>query len=47
MLQIKRIASFHKATTTDHVPLKSVRVEAKLRSFAADVAIKQVFRNEE
>ena len=31
----------------DHVPLKSVQVDAKLRSFAADVVITQVFRNEE
>ena len=29
------------------VPLKQVQVNAKLRSFAADVTIAQVFRNDE
>ncbi|CAF1545904.1 unnamed protein product, partial [Adineta ricciae] len=30
-----------------YVPLKSVRVEGKIDLFAADVTIKQVFRNDE
>src|ERR1700728_598953 len=30
-----------------YVPLKRVNVEAKIRSFAADVNITQVFRNDE
>ncbi|CAF5106728.1 unnamed protein product, partial [Rotaria sp. Silwood1] len=30
-----------------YVPLKNVRVESYIRSFAADVTIKQIFRNDE
>ena len=35
------------AEAPSQVPLKSVQIDAKLRSFAADVVITQVFRNDE
>ena len=46
MLRIKEeTASSHSSNRT--VPLKQVHVNAKIRSFAADVSISQVFRNDE
>jgi hypothetical protein len=48
MLRIKRdqqVASTHQETS--YVPLKQVQVAATIRSFAADVTITQVFRNDE
>ncbi|CAF1631740.1 unnamed protein product, partial [Didymodactylos carnosus] len=32
---------------TKHIPLKQVRVQAKIHSFAADVTITQLFQNNE
>jgi hypothetical protein len=40
-------SALHRVATNLHVPLKSVHVAAKIRSFAADVKITQVFRNDE
>ena len=40
-------SAFYLAEKDLHVPLKSVHMEAKIRSFAADVQITQVFRNDE
>ncbi len=46
MLRIKQEAT--SSTPSDKtVPLKQVRVDAKLRSFAADVTLTQVFQNDE
>ncbi|CAF1592407.1 unnamed protein product, partial [Adineta ricciae] len=49
MLRIKSrlIAANDLPEQPKYVPLKSVRVEGKIESFAADVTIKQVFRNDE
>ena len=38
---------FQRQSREKHVPLKRVSVEATIRSFAADVTITQVFRNDE
>ena len=40
-------SSLHRVEQSIHVPLKSVHVDAQIRSFAADVRITQVFRNDE
>jgi hypothetical protein len=37
----------NKREKQEYVPLKQVNIQASLRSFAADVTIKQVFRNDE
>ncbi|CAF0932710.1 unnamed protein product [Rotaria sordida] len=49
MLCIKRDPKFdaRQSKREEYVPLKQVSVEANIRSFAADVVIKQVFRNYE
>ena len=44
MLRIKRNTG---SSQSDSVPLKRVVVDARLRTFAADVTIQQVFRNDE
>ncbi|CAF2923754.1 unnamed protein product [Rotaria sp. Silwood2] len=48
MLRIKN-DSFSATRNSDdqYVPLKNVRVEVYIRSFAADVTIRQIFRNDE
>jgi hypothetical protein len=46
MLRIKK-NSILAENQQQYVPLKQVNVEAKIHSFAADVTIKQVFRNDE
>jgi hypothetical protein len=46
MLRIKQEAA--SSTASDKtVPLKRVCIDAKLRSFAADVTLTQVFQNDE
>jgi hypothetical protein len=46
MLRIKQEVS--SPTASDRiVPLKQVRIDAQLRSFAADVTITQIFQNDE
>ncbi|CAF4881683.1 unnamed protein product, partial [Rotaria sp. Silwood1] len=48
MLQIKaNTETEHYDDKMQHVPLKHVKIEATIHSFAADVTITQVFRNEE
>ncbi|CAF3453058.1 unnamed protein product [Rotaria sp. Silwood1] len=48
MLRIKQDSAFStQQPQQQYVPLKQVSVEAHIRSFAADVTIKQVFRNNE
>ncbi|CAM4953475.1 unnamed protein product [Rotaria socialis] len=48
MLRIKAtIGEDHSDKPVQYVPLKNVNIEATIRSFAADVKIRQVFRNEE
>ncbi|CAF1139690.1 unnamed protein product [Rotaria sp. Silwood1] len=48
MLQIKQDSSFsHSHPGQQYVPLKQLNVEAYIKSFAADVTIKQIFRNDE
>ncbi|UJR29812.1 hypothetical protein I4U23_017356 [Adineta vaga] len=49
MLRIKSIlqGGNNVSVKEKYVPLKEVRVEGKIHSFAADVTIKQIFRNEE
>jgi hypothetical protein len=42
MLRVKNIID-----NTIYIPLKQVHIETKISSFAADVTIKQIFRNEE
>ncbi|CAF0960934.1 unnamed protein product, partial [Adineta steineri] len=34
-------------STSEYVPLKQVNIESTIRSFAADVTITQIFRNDE
>ena len=46
MLRIKQTSAYTNQQQ-QYVPLKKVSVEANIRSFAADVTIKQVFRNDE
>jgi len=46
MLRIKQEQT-SELTSNKTVPLKRVRVDAKLHSFAADVIITQVFQNDE
>ncbi len=46
MLRIKQEVT-SAAASNKIVPLKQVRVDAKLRSFAADVTLTQVFQNDE
>jgi hypothetical protein len=46
MLRIKESTASSSASNNT-VPLKQVRVNVKLRSFAADVTITQVFQNDE
>ncbi|CAF3332759.1 unnamed protein product [Rotaria sp. Silwood2] len=48
MLRIKN-DSFSATRNSDdqYVPLKNVRVETYIRSFSADVTIRQIFRNDE
>ena len=46
-IQPNPTSALHRVEKNLHVPLKSVHVEAKIRSFAADVQITQVFRNGE
>jgi hypothetical protein len=46
MLRIKQERT-SSAGSDKVVPLKQVRVDAKLRSFAADVTLTQVFQNDE
>ena len=45
LIQPNPTSASHHQETNVHVPLKSVRVDAKIRSFATDVQITQVFRN--
>jgi hypothetical protein len=46
MLRIQQERS--SSTVSDKVvPLKQVRIDAQIRSFAADVTLTQVFRNDE
>ena len=46
MLRIQQEES--SSTVSDKVvPLKQVRIDAQIRSFAADVILTQVFRNDE
>ncbi|CAM4961096.1 unnamed protein product [Rotaria socialis] len=48
MLRIKRdLSGFSQQVEQQYVPLKQVSVEAYIKSFAADVTIKQIFRNDE
>ncbi|CAF1222422.1 unnamed protein product [Rotaria sordida] len=48
MLRIKQNSSFStQQSEQQHVPLKYVNVEAYIKSFAADVTIEQIFRNDE
>ncbi|CAF1315725.1 unnamed protein product [Rotaria magnacalcarata] len=48
MLRIKRdLSGFSQQVEQLYVPLKQVSVEAYIKSFAADVTIKQIFRNDE
>jgi hypothetical protein len=48
MLRIKRdVSDFGQQVEPQYVPLKQVSVEAYIKSFAADVTIKQIFRNDE
>jgi hypothetical protein len=46
MLRIKENVAASSASNKT-VPLKQIRVNAKLRSFAADVTLTQVFENDE
>lgn len=46
MLRIKEETT-SSSSSIRTVPLKQVQVNAKIRSFAADVTIAQVFRNDE
>ncbi|CAF1273120.1 unnamed protein product [Adineta steineri] len=49
MLRIKQDSQIviQRSEVQQYVPLKSVNIEATIRSFAADVTITQVFRNDE
>ncbi|CAF2688319.1 unnamed protein product [Rotaria sp. Silwood2] len=48
MLQIKQYSAFStRQPEQQYVPLKQVSVEAYIKTFAADVTIKQIFRNDE
>ncbi|CAM4783886.1 unnamed protein product [Rotaria magnacalcarata] len=48
MLRIKaKTNEDHSDKSIQYVPLKNVNIEATIRSFAADVKIRQAFRNEE
>ncbi|CAF0841873.1 unnamed protein product [Rotaria sordida] len=48
MLRIKQESSFStQQPEQQYVPLKKVSVEAYIKSFAADVTVKQIFRNDE
>ncbi|CAF1372706.1 unnamed protein product, partial [Rotaria sordida] len=48
MLRIKQNSSFStQQSEHQHVPLKYVNVEAYIKSFAADITIEQIFRNDE
>jgi hypothetical protein len=48
MLRIKRDTHTNvKQTQEKYVPLKRVNIDARIRSFAGDVKITQVFRNDE
>ncbi|CAF0916379.1 unnamed protein product [Adineta steineri] len=46
MLRIKKDSQANIATNK-YVPLKEISIEGKIHSFAADVTIKQIFRNDE
>ncbi len=46
MLRVKQEVASVEASNKI-VPLKQVRIDSKLRSFAADVTLTQVFQNEE
>lgn len=46
MLRIKQEQTSG-STSNKTVPLKQVHIDTKLRSFAADVTLTQVFQNEE
>ncbi|CAF3415397.1 unnamed protein product, partial [Rotaria sp. Silwood2] len=48
MLRIKKDSPFStRHSEEQYVPLKNIRVEAYIKSFAANVTIKQIFRNDE
>jgi hypothetical protein len=47
MLRITQTSASAYTQQQQYVPLKKVAVEANIKSFAADVTIKQVFRNDE